>query len=180
MNSPTVGTQIAERFMPGGDAASREHLRAAIDAALSVQADAAVLDAARDFEWFGRIEIQPGQRGLAQTHDKMRTALEAQAAQSAVAWQPIDSAPRDGTVIELRWGQDGQMPGWWLEAAAEDSYQWAFFDTGCDERTFVNEAVSGEYGPSHWRPYRPQAVTAGALLTGDGTGNALPAFDATV
>lgn len=78
MTAPTVGSQIASRFVASDDAATHEQLRAAIDQALSRQPDAALLEAARDFEWFGRLEIQPGQRGLAQAHDKMRTALESQ------------------------------------------------------------------------------------------------------
>lgn len=68
-------------------------------------------------------------------------------------WQPIESAPRDGTVVLIRWGQDGESPGWWNKRkrfANGRGYTWAFIDRQ-DGRHFVNHAV--EHGPSHWRPY---------------------------
>jgi hypothetical protein len=67
-------------------------------------------------------------------------------------WQPMESAPRDGTVIRLRWGGDGETIGWWMKRKRFDRlrcYPWAFVDmqTG---RPFVNNAVDGEYGPTQW------------------------------
>lgn len=78
-------------------------------------------------------------------------------------WFPMDTAPRDGTVIVLRWGQDGESPGWWLKrkvfANGGRCYSWAFIDGGTDGRPFVNHAVDTEYGPTHWTPYTGPGYT---------------------
>lgn len=79
---------------------------------------------------------------------------------SGLSWEGMDSCPRDGTVVLLRWGDDQVSPGWWAsltdmdDGAEKDPFPWAFFD-GKDGQLFVNHAVDTELGPTHWTAYRP-------------------------
>jgi len=78
-------------------------------------------------------------------------------------WQPIETAPRDGTVIHL-WGAHypDVVVGWWT---GNRHYPWAFIDdtkqalTGCceDEETgrIMPNAFSAGYEPTHWMPLPP-------------------------
>lgn len=98
---------------------------------------------------------------LAQPRDTPRTDPPADG-RGAVAWQTMDTAPRDGTVVMLRWGQDGEAPGWYLkrkEFANGRRYAWAFIDGGSNGRPFINHAVDTEYGPTHWAPYTRAGYT---------------------
>lgn len=83
----------------------------------------------------------------------------AKAARKAPAgdWQSMASAPRDGSVVMLRFGEDGQSPGWYLDGK---DFPWVFIDKGAlgEQRHygsafFFNRMADGEYGPTHWRPY---------------------------
>lgn len=80
-----------------------------------------------------------------------------------IQWQPIETAPRDGTEIILAIKGAGHPShwvhiGWWNEG---DSFPWRFIDTfslepnGCcdnesDDRTPVNGAK--EESVTHWMP----------------------------
>lgn len=79
-------------------------------------------------------------------------------------WRSMDTCPRDGTVVRLRWGEDHVSPGWWSASAApvqnEDGtwptdtggFPWAFIDFN-NGAAFINHAVDTQYGPTHWAPY---------------------------
>ncbi|TDY26262.1 hypothetical protein B0G81_6772 [Paraburkholderia sp. BL6665CI2N2] len=65
------------------------------------------------------------------------------------AWQPIETAPKDGTNILIRFGLDGVSqakftPGW--------AWPWQFIDTNDGVTWMLNRAVDGPGGPSHWMP----------------------------
>lgn len=65
-------------------------------------------------------------------------------------WQPIETAPRDGAVILLRFGQDTVSTGWWKDDDF-DPFPWKFLDRdGLDP--IANGSRDGDYGPSHWLP----------------------------
>ena len=87
------------------------------------------------------------------------------------AWLPMETAPRDGTVIEIRFGSDWQSPAWWdlpISPIQNDDgtwprelhgHPWAFVDgnTSENKKYFINHATDKPlYGPSHWRPYKEQ------------------------
>lgn len=67
-------------------------------------------------------------------------------AENQPKWRPIATAPRDGTVIWLRFGSDGVSPGRFIERT---TYPWKFVDNNAD-RLFENYSVDGPGGPSHW------------------------------
>lgn len=84
-------------------------------------------------------------------------------------WRSMDTCPRDGTVVRLRWGEDHVSPGWWpapVSPAQNDDgtwpsdtggFPWAFIDFN-NGSAFVNHAVDTEYGPTHWAPYAALSV----------------------
>lgn len=66
-----------------------------------------------------------------------------------IKWQPIKTAPRNGTQILISDG-DAVYAGFWRE-------QWVFFDESCtveDGWIELNGWVDG-YGPTHWMPLPP-------------------------
>jgi hypothetical protein len=64
-------------------------------------------------------------------------------------WQPIKTAPRDGTNILLAWGQDGVSQGHYIPGLP---YPWKFIDTNDGITWLINNAVDGPGGPTHWQP----------------------------
>lgn len=81
-------------------------------------------------------------------------------AKNAFEWKPMDSAPRDGTVILLRWGVDGVTPGFWVGEFGDKpescgAFPWAFIDADSTEQNtyILNQAADNEYGHTHWAPY---------------------------
>lgn len=87
------------------------------------------------------------------------------AAAEQVPWRKIDTAPRDGTVIWLRFGDDGVSPGKFRKG--KEKYLWKFVDTKNQYEWFVNYSVDGPGGPSHWLPineYAGPTVRAPAML----------------
>lgn len=69
-------------------------------------------------------------------------------------WQPIKTAPRDGTNILLAWGQDGVSQGHYIPGLP---HPWKFIDTNDGLTWLINHAVDGPGGPTHWQPM-PLAV----------------------
>ena len=77
------------------------------------------------------------------------------------AWQPIDSAPKDGRIVDLTWmGADGPEEIWpmqWDSRASNPLAQqgtgiWVLRNavTGQTEMTWTEK--DPEVGPTHWRP----------------------------
>jgi hypothetical protein len=66
------------------------------------------------------------------------------------AWRPIATAPRDNTIILVRFGQDGVAQAR-HSGRTDVRTPWEFIDVqeGC---LTVNYAVDGPGGPSHWMP----------------------------
>jgi hypothetical protein len=64
-------------------------------------------------------------------------------------WQPMKTAPRDGTNILLAWGQDGVSQGHYVPGLPKP---WKFIDTNDGLTWLINFAVDNEYGPTHWMP----------------------------
>lgn len=83
------------------------------------------------------------------------------AQQDAVdAWQPISTAPRDGTNILLRWGIDGVSQAKYVPGLP---HPWKFIDTNDGVTWLVNHCIDGLGGPSHWMPMpmpMPSAIRA--------------------
>lgn len=71
-------------------------------------------------------------------------------------WQPIESAPRDGTVILLCAGKAQPCAGMWFDKPGfEYGRCWLCFDpegvfAGDDELDAY--MASGWYNPTHWMP----------------------------
>ncbi|HUB92154.1 MAG TPA: hypothetical protein VMA74_20690 [Dyella sp.] len=81
-------------------------------------------------------------------------------APATVAWKPMESAPRDGRVILLRWGNDAITPGFWVGEFGDKpescgAFPWAFIDADSTEQNayILNQAADNEYGPTQWAPY---------------------------
>jgi hypothetical protein len=72
----------------------------------------------------------------------------------AYSWLPIESAPRDGSNILIRFGRDGVSQAKYV---AGTPFPWKFIDTHDGITWMINTARDGEYGPSHWMPL-PSAV----------------------
>lgn len=69
-----------------------------------------------------------------------------------MTWQPIKTAPRDGTNILLAWGQDGVSQGHYIPGIP---HPWKFIDTNDGLTWLINHAVDGPGGPTHWQPMPP-------------------------
>lgn len=66
-------------------------------------------------------------------------------------WRPIETAPRDGTHILIRFGSD------WTSSASyhrdeDDAHPWKFLDSQGQGLPIINGARDDKYGPSHWMP----------------------------
>ncbi|MBP2482927.1 hypothetical protein J3A72_003219 [Stenotrophomonas sp. PvP093] len=95
-------------------------------------------------------------------------------------WRSMDTCPRDGTVVRLRWGEDHVSPGWWSAPVAPvqnddgtwptdtGGFPWAFIDFN-NGSAFINHAVDTQCGPTHWAPY----VALSAQPSQGGQGDAL-------
>jgi len=74
----------------------------------------------------------------------------------ACTWPTIESAPRDGSTILLRFGQDGVSQGRYNFSHDRAGHPWEFID-GDNAKWIVNHAVDGPGGPSHWMPMQTAA-----------------------
>lgn len=93
--------------------------------------------------------------------------LQRQAGKEFHGYMPMNTAPRNGSVIILHFGQDVSMPGWWDYPISpvkningtwpieDHGYPWAFIDSQTSEenRYFINHAKDGVYGPTGWSHY---------------------------
>lgn len=71
-------------------------------------------------------------------------------------WEPIETAPKDGTIIILT---DGRQPhvGYWgighpyaHKFGVDETYPWAFVDGTGDCNAWMSEP---RFGPTHWTPF---------------------------
>ena len=68
-------------------------------------------------------------------------------------WQPIETAPRDGTVILLAWSRRNERfntavrPGFWDKD--RKNFPWVAVIEGCSYAAFD---AWREDGPTHWHP----------------------------
>jgi hypothetical protein len=102
----------------------------------------ALLEAERWRAGIGRGGIGPGKA--------LTNALREVIGESRDDWRSIESAPRDSSIIRLRWGSDLATFGWW--DASESAYPWAFIEPSVSGAPTLNRAVSGPLGPTHWKP----------------------------
>lgn len=80
-------------------------------------------------------------------------------------WQPIKTAPRDGTNILLAWGQDGVSQGHYVPGL-QGTHPWKFIDTNDGITWLINHAVDGPGGPSHWMPMPKWVRPTPGVVTG--------------
>ena len=81
-------------------------------------------------------------------HDKYEATTAALAALSAqvqdvAGWQPIETAPKDGTIILLFGGAYHPFPGYWELRRFNPTRPWV---------SVVNESRLYEHVPTHWMP----------------------------
>ena len=74
-------------------------------------------------------------RLMRQGHDQIVARLDARIAQLAKGWQPIDTAPRDGSMIVMRHKSDTPFVGYWYRTES------VWTDPNCGVRQ-----------PTHWTP----------------------------
>lgn len=74
-------------------------------------------------------------------------------------WQPISTAPKDGTVVLLGDTKfpDEVVAGYWGLASAawgdgaDTEFPWVMLESG----NGINHLMSGHHGPTHWMPLPP-------------------------
>ena len=83
-------------------------------------------------------------------------------------WQPIETAPRDGTHILIAFGEDGVCSATY-SADDADAWPWKFVDQQGVGRPIFNGARDDKYGPTDWQPL-PASPTTHSSLTADAAG----------
>lgn len=79
-------------------------------------------------------------------------------------WHPIETAPKDGTEIEM-WGPDGLDIGNWQDEQKDDIESGVVVDPGMPEGWYGCKGYwPGDKQPTHWRlPVGPAASPASAV-----------------
>ena len=72
----------------------------------------------------------------------------------AAMWQPIETAPRDGTHILIAFGEDAVAQGVYTRDDS-DPHPWKFIDQQQKGVPIFNGARDDNYGPTHWMPLPP-------------------------
>lgn len=74
-------------------------------------------------------------------------------------WQPIKSAPRDGTMILIAFGPDSVSVGCYSRND-DDLHPWKFMDSQAEGLPIFNGARDDIYGPSYWMPlpHAPEVI----------------------
>lgn len=72
-------------------------------------------------------------------------------------WKPIASAPRDGSNIIIRFGEDGVSQAKYIDCMP---FPWQFIDTNDCMTWLINYAKDAPGGPSHWMPLPSKAAPA--------------------
>lgn len=95
--------------------------------------------------------------------------------QKIMTWQPIKTAPRDGTNILIAFGRDGVSQAKYVPGLPD--HPWQFLDTNDGITWLVNYAKDGLGGPSHWKslPQWPDRAMKGG--SGFGSTPTTPARD---
>jgi hypothetical protein len=92
------------------------------------------------------------------------------------SWLSIATAPRDGSPIMLRFGQDRVCQGRYagdsvahIAGGRNIGHPWEFVDTNGGLGSFINFSRDGDGGPSQWMPMPGDAAPqdASAPLTND-------------
>lgn len=153
-NPPTwpVGTNL---FSYTEAKAMVEHMVAALTPPTRAE-DAAVLDDYRDWVYANAGLVLPD----AEAEHKARAAVLARMAGKVPTWQPIESAPKDGSWIIIANAKWDKYPKAKRDVIYEDVgvfYGWVFEDDqicfGVDSGTLGwNEDVADGDMPTHWMP----------------------------
>lgn len=70
-------------------------------------------------------------------------------------WQPIETAPRDGSVIQLAWMGHGKPAGIWpmcWSQSATNPPMWVTYNQQTGEIELMWREDDPDGGPTHWRP----------------------------
>jgi hypothetical protein len=67
---------------------------------------------------------------------------------AAPQWQPIETAPKDETILDL-WAEEGRFPECWWSGERWISYYSGNVETPIDEVVFAIK------NPTHWMPLPP-------------------------
>lgn len=76
---------------------------------------------------------------------------ELSAASEGEGWQPIETAPRDGTHILVRFGEDHVSSAAYTDDDSH-THPWKFLDDQREGRPIFNGARDDRYGPTGWMP----------------------------
>lgn len=109
---------------------------------------------------------------LAGSRDSFRAAWEAASPPAAETgqWQPIETAPNDGTLMWLCRSGDDYEPslGWWAEAVPSDED--CEYDNGMDAGWFSQGGFwPGGDQPTHWMPLPEPPLRVSGQPVGEGT-----------
>lgn len=110
-----------------------ELLKAALDELESGEGELWDIQAARR-------KIEKHITDLGSEVERLKTRL------SNIDWQPVETAPKDGTLIDLWFGIGGReadcrwnmVRNWWERRVADESFKTAW--------------IAIDIGPTHWRP----------------------------
>jgi hypothetical protein len=69
-----------------------------------------------------------------------------------MTWQPIETAPRDGTRILVSFGDMGVWQVSWTEPAYDDWMIWCVDDNKHGPYALRGYAATGPRAPTHWQP----------------------------